>query len=237
MCKWLPRVKNSSGRISPLMDGLGLRSGAERAPNGEMITGLGKCFPLANRPLERSPVRRRIGRLLERACLRLVGVVLPRGAINRIAKPAVVTITGRPGGASYADILGKAKQNVSLDSLGIKNVRMRRAMSGALVIEIPGSNGKEQAGILRNSLEEVLKDEATVNNPVALGKVRMRGFDPSTTPEIKSALIELSGCPERDLRISAVNTMRDRMGIAWAYCPLEHAVRIAVAGREGSDGL
>lgn len=38
---------------------------------------------------------------------------------NRIVKPAVVTITGKPDGATYAQILSKAKQNVSLASLGI----------------------------------------------------------------------------------------------------------------------
>jgi len=81
--------------------------------------------------------------------------------VRKIAsKPAVVTITGKPEGASYADILNKAKQKVSLGNLGIDNVRMRRAMNGALVIELPGPDGQRLASTLRNTLEEVLKDEA-----------------------------------------------------------------------------
>lgn len=69
----------------------------------------------------------------------------------RAIKTSVVTITGKPGGATYAEILSKAKQNVSLASLGIQDLRMRRAMNGALVMELPGPKGKRLAGSLRNT--------------------------------------------------------------------------------------
>lgn len=86
-----------------------------------------------------------------------------------------MTITGKNRDVSYAEILGKAKEKVSLGSLGINNVRMRRAMNGALVIEIPGPDGKTLAGALRENLEEALRDEAVVNNFVPMGEIRLRG--------------------------------------------------------------
>lgn len=90
----------------------------------------------------------------------------PRASVTR---PAVVTITGKPG-VSYAEILSKAKSSVSLKNLGIERPKMRRAMNGAIVIEIPGPNGKQLAGTLRASLETALKEEARINNPVATGE-------------------------------------------------------------------
>lgn len=77
-------------------------------------------------------------------------------------------VTGKLGGATYAQILNKAKQSVSLASLGIHDLRMRRAMNGALVMELPGPDGKQLAGALRSSLEAVLGEDAAVSNPVAI---------------------------------------------------------------------
>lgn len=149
----------------------------------------------------------------------------------KLNRPAVVTITGLPGGATYAQILGKAKQSVSLGDLGIKTLRMRRAMNGALVLELPGPEGKELAGSLRNTLQDVLQNDAIVNNPVASGELRLRGIDPATTQdEIAYVLEKISGCPPKDLKVSNISFMRDGMGVAWAHCPLEFAVKIAEKG-------
>lgn len=156
-----------------------------------------------------------------------------RNRIIKFSKPAVVTITTKGGeGTSYADILSKAKQKVSLGNLGIENVRMRRAMNGALVIEIPGPDGKALANSLRRSLEEVLEGEATVSNPVPMEEIRLRGLDLSTTVEdIRSLLVDVAKCSSSDLKVSPISRMRDGMGIAWVHCPLEYAVAIAAVGR------
>lgn len=134
---------------------------------------------------------------------------------TRVNKPAVVTITSKSDGVSYAQILSKAKQNVSLGNLGIQNVRMRRALNGALVLKLPGPDGKKLDGSLRITLQEVLREDAAMNNPVATGELRLRGIDPATTQdEISYELEKISGCPSRDLKVSAINLMRDSMGIA-----------------------
>jgi len=146
-------------------------------------------------------------------------------------KNAVVTVTGKSGGATYAQILSKAKQSVSLASLGIQNLRMRRAMNGALIMELGGPDRKKLAGSLRNCLEKALQDDAIVRSPVSIGEIRLRGIDPATSQEeISYELEKCSGCPPRDLKVSFVNTMRDGIGVAWARCPLEYAIRIAEQG-------
>lgn len=147
------------------------------------------------------------------------------------SKPAVVTITEKTDGATYAQILSKAKQNVSLGNLGIENVRMRRGMNGALIIELPGPDGKRLASTLSSTLRNVLKEDAKVSNPVAMGEVRIRGIDPTTTAEeIGYALEKIGNCLPNELTISKINYMRDGMGVAWARCPLEYAIKIAEKG-------
>lgn len=122
----------------------------------------------------------------------------------------MVTITSRPGGVTYAEILAKAKEKVSLRDLGIQSTTMRRAMNGALVIEVPGLQGKQQAGALRANLAEALGDEAKVQNPVAMGELRLRGIDPSTTvDDICREMETLGGCQRHDLKVSPINNMRD----------------------------
>jgi len=56
---------------------------------------------------------------------------------------------------------------------------IRRAINGAIIIEVPGPQGKQLAGILKTKLSEALGEEAKVLNPVAMGELRLRGIDPS----------------------------------------------------------
>lgn len=55
---------------------------------------------------------------------------------KRFIKPAVVTITNKSGGATYAEILAKARERVTLKDL--QTTTIRRAMNGAIVIEVTG---------------------------------------------------------------------------------------------------
>lgn len=64
---------------------------------------------------------------------------------KRLIKPAVVTITSKPDGLTYAEILAKAREKVCLKDLGIKTTTIRRAINRAIVIEVPGPQGKQLA--------------------------------------------------------------------------------------------
>lgn len=149
---------------------------------------------------------------------------------NRLIKPAVVTITSKQGGATY-EILRMAREKICLKDLGIENTIIKRAVNGAIVIQVPGPQGRELASSLSSYLAGVLGDSARVSNPVATGVLRIRGIDPSVTmEEIHAELEALSGCLQQDLRLSSINFMRDSMGVAWIVCPLETAVRLAEMG-------
>lgn len=150
---------------------------------------------------------------------------------RRLIKPAVVTITGKRNGPTYAQILSKARGNVNLKALGIQTTVIRRAVSGAIVIEVPGPHGKQLAATLKNNLESVLGEDARVTNPVAVGELRLRGIEPSTTQEdILEELEAISGTPREEFKVSAISIMRDGLGMSWVSCPLQAAVRVAERG-------
>jgi len=70
-----------------------------------------------------------------------------------------------------------------------------------------------------------------VKNPVARGELRLRGIDPSTTSkDIHGELVSLSGCHQYEMKVSPIRNMRDGMGVAWATCPLQAAVKLAEIG-------
>ncbi|EFN69006.1 Proline-rich P65 protein [Camponotus floridanus] len=150
---------------------------------------------------------------------------------KRFLKPAVVTITSKPDGLTYAQILAKAREKVCLRDLGIQTTVIRRAISGAIVIEVPGPQGKQLASVLRSNLAEVLGQDARVQNPVTMGELRIRGIDPSTTEEeIYLEMESLSGAHRNEFKVSTISNMRDGMGVAWVTCPLQTAVKIAENG-------
>ncbi|GAB1869618.1 Reverse transcriptase [Camponotus japonicus] len=150
---------------------------------------------------------------------------------KRFIKPAVVTITSKPDGLSYAQILAKAREKVCLKDLGIQTTTIRRAINGAIIIEVPGPQGKQLADSLRNNLEAVIGDDAKVHNPIAKGELRLRGIEPSTTQEeILMELEAISGLPRRDFKVSDIVSMKDGMGVTWIICPLQAAVKIAEKG-------
>lgn len=154
-----------------------------------------------------------------------------RKAGKKLIKPAVVTITSKTDGATYAEILAKAKQRVSLKGMGIENTRIRRAINGAIIIEVPGPQGRQQAGLLAANLSVALGEEARVSNPVESGELRIRGIDPfSTVDELLDALETLGGCSRSVFKTSPISRMRDGMRVAWVSCPLEIAIRIAEQG-------
>ncbi|KMQ95337.1 proline-rich p65 protein [Lasius niger] len=150
-----------------------------------------------------------------------------------IPKPAVVTITSNNNEEfSYAKILSTARTKVSLKDIGIKQTKIRKAINGGLVIEIPGPDGASLANTLQEKLKTALDGMAKVNKPVALSELRLTGIDPSTSVgEISRVLALAAKCSTDDLKMSNINMMRDGMGVIWVRCPSAIAYVLASVGR------
>lgn len=69
-----------------------------------------------------------------------------------------------------------AQEAIDLKDLGIEELRPKRAVTGAIVLEVPGPNGAEKASALKQKMEEVLKDQEGVRvaRPVKMADLRVR---------------------------------------------------------------
>lgn len=63
-------------------------------------------------------------------------------------RTAVVAIRTRNDNISYAEILKKARQEISLGEIGIEVTRIRREINGSIMIEIPEQESSEKANTL-----------------------------------------------------------------------------------------
>lgn len=141
-----------------------------------------------------------------------------RGGVRARRRPAVVTITAGEGG-SYAEVLRRAREKVSLQELGIHNTKIRRAFNGELIIEIPEENGADLASVLRDKLAGTLGSDVRVDRPVAKGEVKISGIDPSTSlEEISKELTKVSGCPSADINVS-YSSIEGRYGYSLGHLP------------------
>lgn len=143
-------------------------------------------------------------------------------------KTAAVTITGKDKDAPYDEILRRARQNIQLDKLGIKQSKLRKAANGGYVIEIPGPENDKKADVLAEKLKEVLPDDIRVARPSIKGEMRIIGFDGSVTHgEIVFAIEDKGGCKTEEIRIGDINQMNNGLYTVWAQCPLAAALKIS----------
>lgn len=136
------------------------------------------------------------------------------------------------GGATYAEILRRVKQDPNLKQLGDEVVRVKRNQKGQMMFEL-----KKEEGVKRDSLKEAvtqaLGDTATVTVRTHEINVVCRDMDEVTTKEeVLEALkkqLEISSLPE-----SAIRSLREAYGgtqTAVISLPFELAKKILAAGK------
>ncbi|XP_029166516.1 uncharacterized protein LOC114937269 [Nylanderia fulva] len=141
-------------------------------------------------------------------------------------RTAAVTITCPPG--EYEATMAEAhKKMESLESLGIKGgVKIRRAVTGALVYEIPGEGGNELADKLALGLKRALsgKEGVRVQRPTKTAELRLRGLDEAVTlSEIREAISKSGNCEEEEINVGEVKRAPNGIKMVWARCPLRTA--------------
>ncbi|XP_029053689.2 uncharacterized protein LOC114881157 [Osmia bicornis bicornis] len=161
-------------------------------------------------------------------------VPAPKRKVTRPPKTAIVTLTLAPEArATYAEVMATARERVDLRTIGITEIRPRRAVTGGLVLEIPGEERTERAAALAGRLQEVFEGiEVRVSRPMKMGEMRISGLDNSVTPvEVAAALAAVGGCAPADLKVGEIRISPARLGTVWAKCPLTALKKIAASGR------
>ncbi|XP_024869086.1 uncharacterized protein LOC112452881 [Temnothorax curvispinosus] len=114
----------------------------------------------------------------------------------RLPRSAAVVITS--AGGEYEELLKEARSNINLAELGItKGLKPKRAMTGGLIIEIPGSGNSDKADKLAERLTQLFegRSDVKVSRPMKTAEIRVLDLDDSVTAEnLAEAIAELGGC-------------------------------------------
>jgi hypothetical protein len=114
---------------------------------------------------------------------------------KKLKDPASVTITCPAG--TYAQAVVETKRRISLLALGIQEFRAKRAITGTLVYEIPGPEGKEKAALLHSKLAKVFagSEGVKVARPYKKAELRLKDLDDATTTtKVVAAVASSGGC-------------------------------------------
>ena len=104
------------------------------------------------------------------------------GKGNRAPRPPrrlSVTLTVASGSKlKYADVM-KEVRTVKLKELGIEDIRCRRSITRAMIIEVPGKENVDKADKLAAQLKGVFQNcqEVRVNRPEKMAEIRIRDID------------------------------------------------------------
>ncbi|XP_032683373.1 uncharacterized protein LOC116849850 [Odontomachus brunneus] len=123
----------------------------------------------------------------------------------------------------------RARGQIDLGELGIGDLRTRRAVTGALVLEIPGPEGHARADALANKMAALFvdKEDVRIARPTKRADIRVRDLDDAATVEdVISAVAVAGGCGPGDLKAGEIRPGPDRMGTLWLRCPLAVARKV-----------
>lgn len=162
----------------------------------------------------------------------------PKSGRRKLRPPrsAAVVLTLQPEaeakGVTYAKVLAEAKDKVNLTDLGITNLRFRRAVTGARVLELPGATSGEKADKLAKELAEKLGDGVRVSRPTKCAELRLSNLDDSVTPgEVVAAVARVGGCAEDQVKTGEIRPDHTGLGSLWVRCPVTAAKKVAEGGR------
>jgi hypothetical protein len=78
--------------------------------------------------------------------------------LPRTQRTSAVTLTFSEGAKmSYAGVIATTRQSIPLTEIGVKSVGMRKAVTGAIVIKVPGDKGRKKASQQATHLSKVLE--------------------------------------------------------------------------------
>lgn len=152
--------------------------------------------------------------------------------VRRVPRMAAITITCPPG--TYEATMREARKKINLEGLGIQGVRIRRAITGALLYEIPGEKSHEMADTLAQKLRRALsnKEGVRIHRPTKMAELRIRGLDESASPlEIREAIAALGNCVQEDVTVGDVKRSSNGTDMAWVRCPLTAANQLSLKGQ------
>ncbi|XP_020297549.1 uncharacterized protein LOC109862063 [Pseudomyrmex gracilis] len=156
----------------------------------------------------------------------------PQPKVGRPPRHAAITLTLVPGsGADDGGMLAKTRKGITLEDYGIPNVVVKRAITEALILEIPEENSDKKADKLWSGMVAALgESEVRIAKPVKTCDFRIKGLDESVTlDKIKTAVATVGGCRLADIKVSRARASSNGLFTAWIQCPVVAARKVVGA--------
>ncbi|XP_024874933.1 uncharacterized protein LOC112456544 [Temnothorax curvispinosus] len=91
-----------------------------------------------------------------------------------------------------------------------------------------GDEGAKKADTVRDKLQEILGNEATIIRPVAKGELNITGLDDSVTVEkVIDVVAGVGNCRLNSVKAGLIRRMTNGLGAVWVQCPLSAAIEIS----------
>jgi hypothetical protein len=111
---------------------------------------------------------------------------------------------------SYMEVLTTARQKIPLAEVAIETIKMRKAMTGAIILEVPGDKDRGKASSLATRLAQIL-DPAIVRvaAPTRMAELSVVGVDVSVgKEELRNALASAVGCGAAEVQVGEIGSSR-----------------------------
>lgn len=154
--------------------------------------------------------------------------------LPRTPRTSAVTITLTDNSSQfYAEVLAAARDSVSLAEVGINTMRMRKTITGGVILEIPEDQEREKAAALAARLTRNLDpNKVRVATPFRAAEARVSMIDISATKEeIQNTLAKEGGCKPEDVRLGEIRPARNGLGSVWIRGPAGAVRKLAQAGK------
>lgn len=141
---------------------------------------------------------------------------------RRIPRTAAVVLTCPKG--TYAETMADIRRKIPLTEVGINTgITTKIALTGALIIEVPGTENGPKADALASRMREVLngKEGVKVDRPMKTAEIRVRRLEYSITEdEVRQAVAEKAGCKIYEVQAGTIKRTPQGQGSLWLKVPL-----------------
>jgi len=147
---------------------------------------------------------------------------------RKIPRSAAVVLTCLAG--KYTEAMTTVRGAISLAELGIEEIRPKRALTGALLLELPGAKA-DAADCLASCMREALAgmEGVRVTRPLKCVDLRVRDLTTRSPRMIYPGRWPGSGAEE--VKVGDVRPYPNKLGGVWVRCPVAAASKIAQRDR------
>ncbi|XP_020298963.1 uncharacterized protein LOC109863171, partial [Pseudomyrmex gracilis] len=157
---------------------------------------------------------------------------LPKAKLAKPPRCAAVTLSVTDPNTKLGEVMARIRGQIDPRAFGIDAVRPRRAVTGALLIEIPGEDNEAKADKLAAAMSPLAEEMgAKVSRPTKTVELRIRGLEDSiSSDEVREAVAAAGCCRPTEVKVGRARASPGGLQSVWAQCPLAAARKVVAGG-------